>query len=214
MRNVLVMWVLFVGVLCLAQDGIFTNSDALLLGISSGLAYGWIYWRRLSHRITREDRRFERNKVLVQFLSIFEIVLVGVAFSYYILIAFGILLVVGVFLAFFAGHWWSVFAGGFGVAAATLVGASIIWYERGHGPLYYQYDSRLWMGGEGMLYQVGEVTTPLTPTGTIMVNGELWRAVSLSGEVIRAGEQVEVISRDGLTLRVDRLPAHPNHGVG
>jgi membrane-bound ClpP family serine protease len=36
----------------------------------------------------------------------------------------------------------------------------------------------------------------------------LWNAVSLSGEPIDVGEQVEVISTERLTLYVDRLP-HP-----
>lgn len=40
----------------------------------------------------------------------------------------------------------------------------------------------------------------------VRVNGELWNAVSMSGEEIEAGEKVEVLRLDGLTLHVDRLP--------
>ncbi len=79
-------------------------------------------------------------------------------------------------------------------------------YERKHGPVYYQYDSSAWSGGEGLLYQTGEVVEPLSPTGRVLINGELWNAVSLSGEAIEKGEQIEVISRDGLTLYVDWVP--------
>jgi membrane-bound ClpP family serine protease len=42
-----------------------------------------------------------------------------------------------------------------------------------------------------------------------MVNGESWNAVALGGEAIANGECVEVISRKGLTLYVDRLPVQP-----
>ena len=79
-------------------------------------------------------------------------------------------------------------------------------YEHHNGPVYYQYDSRAWNGAEGMLYQCGKVVQPLVPNGKVMVNGELWNAISLSGEPIDVGTMVEVISSEGLTLNVDRLP--------
>lgn len=81
----------------------------------------------------------------------------------------------------------------------------LVLYEREHGPVYYQYDSRAWTETEGALYQVGEVLEPLAPAGRVMINGEIWNAVSLGGEHIGKGERVEVISRDGLTLKVDRV---------
>jgi membrane-bound ClpP family serine protease len=40
-----------------------------------------------------------------------------------------------------------------------------------------------------------------------MINGVLWNAVSLSGERIEMGAQVEVIATERLTLSVDRLPS-------
>jgi membrane-bound ClpP family serine protease len=57
-----------------------------------------------------------------------------------------------------------------------------------------------------MLYQVGTVVQPLTPAGKVKIQGVLWNAVSLSGEALAVGQQVEVISVHRLTLYVDRLP--------
>ncbi len=47
----------------------------------------------------------------------------------------------------------------------------------------------------------GEVIEPLTPKGTVKVKGEYWKAKSLSGG-IKAGEEVEVMALNGLTLTV------------
>lgn len=204
-RNVLIMGLLFTGILWLDRDYWVTNKDALVLGALGGLGYGWFYWHRLSSRIARTDRRFERNKIFVSFLSAFEVGLAALAVSHYVLIALAVLLLTGIILDFFSGHWWTVFIGGFGGSAAMLLAVRTLCYEHGHGPLYYQYDSRFWMGGEGMLYQVGQVVEPLTPCGLITVNGELWQAISLSGETIAAGESIEVISRQGLVVYVDHL---------
>ena len=58
-----------------------------------------------------------------------------------------------------------------------------------------------------MLYQVGTVVHPLTPSGKVSIAGVLWNAVSLSGETIDNGQPVEVLSIERLTLYVDRLAA-------
>lgn len=44
--------------------------------------------------------------------------------------------------------------------------------------------------------------------------GELWNAVSLSGKTIDAGERVEIIAVEHLTLYVDRVPDHGPSAVG
>jgi membrane-bound serine protease (ClpP class) len=56
-------------------------------------------------------------------------------------------------------------------------------------------------GGEGMIGLEGEVVEPLMPNGLISVKGEYWKAIS-AGKNIAAGEKVEVIGLDGLTLKV------------
>ena len=62
--------------------------------------------------------------------------------------------------------------------------------------------ARYSMGPQSLVGQVGTVTTPLDPRGTIQVASELWSAVSDSGEPIPQGEEVIVSDIDGLTLKV------------
>ena len=96
--------------------------------------------------------------------------------------------------------------------ATAVVAGWVVGYEQRHGPLYYQYNSETWSGAEGLLYQVGTVVDPLCPGGKVKLQGALWNAVSLSGEGIEVGEQVEVIAIEGLTLYVDRvMPAQTPH---
>ena len=55
---------------------------------------------------------------------------------------------------------------------------------------------------------LGVAASPLAPTGTVLVKHERWSAV-VDGEPVGPGEQVEVIAREGLTLRVRRMgPVH------
>ncbi len=58
-------------------------------------------------------------------------------------------------------------------------------------------------GAAGMVGQTGVVKTPLDPEGQVQVDGELWRAVAQDGPV-PAGEKVQILGVDGLTLRVSR----------
>ena len=56
-------------------------------------------------------------------------------------------------------------------------------------------------GSEGMIGLTGEVIKPLTPVGMVRVGDEYWKARSV-GEKIEAGEEVEVLGLNGLTLMV------------
>lgn len=58
-------------------------------------------------------------------------------------------------------------------------------------------------GSEGMIGAQGIVVVPLTPVGTITVQGEHWRAVSVDDN-IEVDETVEIIGLDRLTLKVKR----------
>ncbi len=205
-RNVAVAGAIFGGLLWLVRDYIAMYLDALLVGAACGTAYGAFGVWRLFQRVARRDRRFARNRIFVQFLSVMEIVLLAAASSHYVLIALGIVLLVFALVGILSAHWWTVLVGSLGVAWACTTLAAIIRWERRHGALYYQYDSRAWSGAEGMLYQTGKVVEPLTPSGRVLIDGELWNAVSLSGEHIEAGAIVEVLSLEGLTLHVDRVP--------
>jgi membrane protein implicated in regulation of membrane protease activity len=46
----------------------------------------------------------------------------------------------------------------------------------------------------------GRTTTPISPTGYVRINGELWRASSDS--TIDAGEEIAVVGIEGMTLLV------------
>jgi len=206
LRNVLVLWLWCGLVLWLVRTRLWEYRDALLLGLTAGAVYGPLHWWQLSRKVARHDRRFERNKVFVHYLNLVEVALSAVAYNHYLAIPLALVLLGSLLLGFLSGHWWTVLAGSFGLASGGVLAGCILRYERSYGPLYYQYDSRTWSGAEGMLYQVGTVIRPLTPVGKIEVHGELWNAVSLSGETIEVGHRVEVISVERLTLYVDRLP--------
>ena len=49
----------------------------------------------------------------------------------------------------------------------------------------------------------GRVVKPLTPVGTIIVNGEYWKAKSLDDN-IEIDKDVEIVGIEGLMLRVKR----------
>jgi membrane-bound serine protease (ClpP class) len=55
-------------------------------------------------------------------------------------------------------------------------------------------------GAEGLAGRPGDAETDLEPEGWVIVQGERWRA--RSEEPVRRGEKVEVVSMEGLRLRV------------
>jgi membrane-bound serine protease (ClpP class) len=57
-------------------------------------------------------------------------------------------------------------------------------------------------GLEGLIGAVGEVRTPLSPLGSVFVQGERWRATTPDGSTIASGTQVEVVGVRGFTLLV------------
>lgn len=59
------------------------------------------------------------------------------------------------------------------------------------------------VGPEALVGVVGQVIEDLNPEGTILVEGEIWRARSGSGERIPRGSAVRVVGVDGLTLIVE-----------
>jgi membrane-bound ClpP family serine protease len=169
--------------------------------------YGVCRWRRLQRRIARRDRCYERNKIFVHYLNSLEAVVAAFAYNVFFSIPLGVGLLGILLFATWSAHWWIVLGASFGCSGATVLAACVLWFERRHGPLYYQYKSDTWSGAEGMLYQVGTVVHPLTPSGKVSIAGVLWNAVSLSGEPIDNGQLVEVLSIERLTLYVDRLAA-------
>ncbi|HEV2461668.1 MAG TPA: NfeD family protein, partial [Ktedonobacterales bacterium] len=58
-------------------------------------------------------------------------------------------------------------------------------------------------GAQALLGRDAVVTSDLAPRGTVRVRGEEWSAVA-DPSPIRAGETVEVLGVEGITLRVHR----------
>lgn len=80
---------------------------------------------------------------------------------------------------------------GGGVALVMLVIATLVVRSQ---------RARVHGGSEGMIGEVGVVRRALAPSGTVVVRGEHWNAVSEAP--VAPGASVEVVSVDGLTLRV------------
>jgi membrane-bound serine protease (ClpP class) len=57
------------------------------------------------------------------------------------------------------------------------------------------------MGPERLMGKTGTAVSDLAPRGEVRVEGQTWKAESV-GESIKEGEAVEVLSREGLILRV------------
>lgn len=206
LRNVVWVGALCMLALALVRPHLWEHREALGLGGVAGGLCGWLRWRQLRRNIARHDRRYERNKIFVHYLSLVELALGAVAYNPYLAMPLGLALLAGVLLPHLSHQWWTILASSVGLSGAGLLAGCLVRYERRHGPLYYQYHNAGWSGAEGMLYQVGTVVQPLTPAGKVTIQGVVWNAVSLSGEALAVGEQVEVISVNRLTLEVDRLP--------
>ena len=58
-------------------------------------------------------------------------------------------------------------------------------------------------GREGLIGKIGVTKTILNPEGTIFIHGERWQA-STDGEIIKEGEEVEVLELSGLQLTVKK----------
>ena len=57
-------------------------------------------------------------------------------------------------------------------------------------------------GSEGMKGQRGVVDEACAPEGSVLINGEIWKAVSLTGESLPKNEKITVDAIDGLVLKV------------
>jgi membrane protein implicated in regulation of membrane protease activity len=206
LRNVLGLGVLCALAVWLGRDHLWEHAPGVSLGAVAGAVGGWLRWRHLSRRIARRDRRYERNKIFVHYLSLLDVVLAVVAYNPFVALLLGVVLLAGVVGTSVFTPMWLVYVGSSGLAGLGVLTGALLRYERSHGPVYYQYDNEGWSGAEGLVYQRARVVQPLAPAGKVMIQGVVWNAVSLSGEHIEMGAQVEVITTERLTLSVDRLP--------
>jgi membrane-bound serine protease (ClpP class) len=63
------------------------------------------------------------------------------------------------------------------------------------------------MGNTEFLHDLGTVVEPVDPVGLIQVRGELWKAKSISGEVIPIGARVQIRERKDMICLVDPAEA-------
>ena len=73
-----------------------------------------------------------------------------------------------------------------------------------HKVIIPSFHKRKVTGSEGMVGLVGEVIEPLAPVGVVRVEGELWKAKAVGEGDIEAGEDVEILRLQKLTLEVKR----------
>ncbi len=73
-----------------------------------------------------------------------------------------------------------------------------------HKVIIPSFHKRKVTGSEGMIGLEGEVIEPLTPVGVVRVEGELWKAKGVEDDDIAAGEDVEILRLEKLTLEVKR----------
>jgi membrane-bound serine protease (ClpP class) len=73
------------------------------------------------------------------------------------------------------------------------------------------YRRKVYTGREELIGRTGQVKEDLTPQGIILVDGELWTAVT-SDAPIKTGEEVVVNQVLGFKLEVSRKEQGGSHG--
>src|SRR5262249_40349983 len=139
LRNVMWMGALGMLALVLVRTRLWEHREALGLGGVAGGLCGRLYWRRLHRTIARRDRRYERNKIFVHYLSIVELAIGAVAYNHYLALPLGLALLAGVLFTHLSHPWWTILVSSSGLAGAGVAASCIVLYERHNGPLYYQY---------------------------------------------------------------------------
>jgi hypothetical protein len=86
LRNVRIWAILCAFVLWLVRAQLWAHWTAIVFGAVAGSCYANWHWRRLSRRLARRDRPFERNKIFVHYLSIVEVLLSVVGYTPYLAI--------------------------------------------------------------------------------------------------------------------------------
>lgn len=208
LRNVFGLGVLCALALWLVRERLWEHAPGISLSVAAGAVGGWLWWWHLSRTIARREQRYERNKIFVHYLNLLEAVLAAVAYNPLLALPLGAVLLAVVVGTSLFSQTWIVYLGSSGLAGLGVLTGALLRYECDHGPVYYQYNNEGWSGAEGLVYQRARVVQLLAPAGKVTMQGVLWNAVSLSGESIEIGAQVEVISTERLTLYVDRLPPH------
>jgi membrane-bound serine protease (ClpP class) len=118
------------------------------------------------------------------------------------------MVIVGSFLAFPLPGWQLLAAKSVETGRETLISLALVMSGIFGFVVYKVAQARrmkVKAGPEELVGKVGTVTSVLAPRGEVRIEGQIWRAESVGTEV-KEGEQVEVIGREGLTLKVKPKP--------
>jgi membrane-bound ClpP family serine protease len=91
--------------------------------------------------------------------------------------------------------WWAI---------ALLLGTGAFELSQTGFWLWYSQRRTVQVGAETLIGQVVQVAEECRPYGLVRIRGELWKARCAEGA--GAGERVQVVGRDGLTLELVRAP--------
>ena len=121
------------------------------------------------------------------------------------------MIVVGSFLAFPLPGWELLSVSAVESARETLILVAIVMSGIFGAVVYKVAQARrmkVKAGPERLLGQIGTAVSELTPRGEVKIEGQIWRAEILEGAV-KQGDPVEIVSREGLILRVKPKKPQP-----
>jgi hypothetical protein len=136
LHNVCGLAVLCVLALWCVHDRLWEHAPGISVGVAAGAGGGWLWWRHLSRRVIRRDRRYERNKIFVHYLSLLEVGLAAVAYNPFLVLPLGVGLLAVVVGASVFSSVWIVYLGSSGLAGLGVLTGALLRYERHHGPVY------------------------------------------------------------------------------
>jgi membrane-bound serine protease (ClpP class) len=119
------------------------------------------------------------------------------------------MMLLGSFLAFPLPGWELLSARAVESARVTLISVALVMSAIFGLVVYKVAEARrmkVKAGPEQLIGKTGVTISGLAPRGEVKIEGQIWRAETL-GDRVRQGETVEVVSREGLILRVK--PKHP-----
>ena len=87
------------------------------------------------------------------------------------------------------------------IVGLLLVGVIVFFIHKAVIPSFHLKPAS---GSEALIGTHGRVIISLTPKGTVIINGERWKARAVEDH-IEIDEEVEVVGLEGLTLKVRRI---------
>lgn len=88
-------------------------------------------------------------------------------------------------------------------AIITTTGVSALFFGYIIGLGLKAQKAKVTTGREGMIGETGKAITPLTPTGTVLLHGEIWRAEAVGG-MVEKDERVRVTAMKDFLLFVEK----------